>query len=89
MSLNDGLHEGHRTRQAVHVNRYIYRFITMSKVEGPKSPEHVPRYSGVYIETGGLFLFTWQRAILIPFVIIDVVVAERPNIHGMMMCPPL
>ncbi len=71
--------------------RYIYRFIQISKVERPKSPEDVPTYVLIpaFILNELTLSFYMGMLILIPFVIIDVVVASVLMSMGMMMLPPI
>ncbi len=95
MTLNDGFTKAiqpvrefmfHQTAE-----RYIYRFIKMSKVERPKGPEDVPTYVLIpaFILNELTLSFYMGMLILIPFTIIDVVVASVLMSMGMMMLPPI
>jgi flagellar biosynthetic protein FliP len=72
-------------------DRYIYRFIKMAKVERPKSPADVPTYVLIpaFILNELTLSFYMGLLILIPFTIIDVVVASVLMSVGMMMLPPI
>jgi flagellar biosynthetic protein FliP len=71
--------------------RYIYRFTKMAKIERPKSPADVPTYVLIpaFILNELTISFYMGMLILIPFTIIDVVVASVLMSMGMMMLPPI
>lgn len=71
--------------------RYIYRFTKMAKLDRPKSPDDVPTYVLIpaFILNELTISFYMGMLILIPFTIIDVVVASVLMSMGMMMLPPI
>ncbi|MGC8764987.1 MAG: flagellar type III secretion system pore protein FliP [Brevinematia bacterium] len=71
--------------------RYIYRFVKMSKLERPRTPEDVPTYVLIpaFILNELTISFYMGMLILIPFTIIDIVVASVLMSMGMMMLPPI
>jgi flagellar biosynthesis protein FliP len=72
-------------------DRYIYRFTKMAKLDRPKSPEDVPTYVLIpaFILNELTISFYMGMIILIPFTVIDVVVASVLMSKGMMMLPPV
>ncbi len=71
--------------------RYIYRFVKMSKMERPRTPDDVPTYVLIpaFILNELTISFYMGMLILIPFTIIDIVVASVLMSMGMMMLPPI
>ncbi len=71
--------------------RYIYRFVRMAKIKRPKTPADVPTYVLIpaYILNELTLAFYMGMLILIPFTVIDVVVASTLMSMGMMMLPPI
>lgn len=71
--------------------RYIYRFTKMAKIDRPKTPADVPTYVLIpaFILNELTLSFYMGMLILIPFTIIDVVVASVLMSVGMMMLPPI
>jgi flagellar biosynthetic protein FliP len=72
-------------------DRYIYRFIKLAKVERPKTRADVPTYVLIpaFILNELTISFYMGMIILIPFTVIDVVVASVLMSVGMMMLPPV
>lgn len=70
--------------------RYIYRFVKMAKLPRPKSRVDVPDYVLIpaFILNELTISFYMGMLILIPFTIIDIVVASVLMSMGMMMLPP-
>jgi len=71
--------------------RYIYRFIKLAKVKRPKNQDDVPTYVLIpaFILNELTLAFYMGMIILIPFTVIDVVVASTLMSMGMMMLPPI
>ncbi len=71
--------------------RYIYRFIKLAKVKRPKNQSEVPTYVLIpaFILNELTLAFYMGMIILIPFTVIDVVVASTLMSMGMMMLPPI
>lgn len=71
--------------------RYIYRFTQMAKVERPRTRADVPTYVLIpaFILNELTQAFFMGLVILIPFTVIDVVVASVLMSVGMMMLPPI
>ncbi len=71
--------------------RYIYRFVKMSKMERPRTPDDVPTHVLIpaFILNELTISFYMGMLILIPFTIIDIVVASVLMSMGMMMLPPI
>jgi len=71
--------------------RYIYRFVKMAKIERPKTPSDVPTHVLIpaFILNELTLSFYLGMLILIPFTIIDIVVASVLMSMGMMMLPPI
>ncbi len=71
--------------------RYIYRFTKMAKLERPKGPDDVPTYVLIpaFMLNELTISFYMGMIILIPFTVIDVVVASVLMSMGMMMLPPI
>ncbi len=71
--------------------RYIYRFVQMSKIERPRTPADVPTYVLIpaFILNELTLSFYMGLLLLIPFTVIDVVVASTLMSMGMMMLPPI
>jgi flagellar biosynthetic protein FliP len=95
LSLNDGYNKAIQpVREFMFKQtseRYIYRFIQMSNISRPKSPDDVPTYVLIpaFILNELTISFYMGILILIPFVVIDVVVASVLMSMGMMMLPPI
>lgn len=95
MSLNEGYTKAIKPvrdfmfRQTA--DRYIYRFIKMSNVERPRTQDEVPTYVLIpaFILNELTISFYMGMIILIPFTVIDVVVASVLMSMGMMMLPPI
>lgn len=70
--------------------RYIYRFVKMARVERPRNRDDVPDYVLIpaFILNELTISFYMGMLILIPFTIIDIVVASVLMSMGMMMLPP-
>jgi len=70
--------------------RYIYRFVKMAKLERPRNRDDVPDYVLIpaFILNELTISFYMGMLILIPFTIIDIVVASVLMSMGMMMLPP-
>ncbi len=71
--------------------RYIYRFVKLSKIDRPRTPADVPTYVLIpaYILNELTLSFYMGMLLLIPFTVIDVVVASTLMSMGMMMLPPI
>lgn len=71
--------------------RYIYRFTKLAKLDRPKGPDDVPTYVLIpaFILNELTISFYMGMIILIPFTVIDVVVASVLMSMGMMMLPPV
>ncbi len=71
--------------------RYIYRFVKMANLERPRTPDDVPIYVLIpaFIMNELTLSFFMGMLILIPFTIIDVVVASVLMSMGMLMLPPI
>lgn len=71
--------------------RYIYRFIVMANLERPATPDDVPTYVLIpaFVLNELTVAFYMGMLILIPFTVIDVVVASTLMSMGMMMLPPI
>jgi flagellar biosynthetic protein FliP len=95
ISLNDGFTKSvapirefmfHQTAE-----RYIFRFIQLAKLDRPKNQDDVPTYVLIpaFILNELTISFYMGMIILIPFTVIDVVVASVLMSMGMMMLPPV
>ncbi len=71
--------------------RYIYRFIQLSGVDRPANQSEVPTYILIpaFVLNEISISFYMGVLIMIPFTIIDVVVAGTLMSMGMMMVPPI
>ncbi len=71
--------------------KYIYRFVKMSRLERPRTPDDVPIQVLIpaFILNELTISFYMGMLILIPFTIIDIVVASVLMSMGMMMLPPI
>jgi flagellar biosynthetic protein FliP len=71
--------------------RYIYRFVKMSKLQRPRTPDDVPTYVLIpaFILNELTISFYMGMIILLPFTVIDVIVASVLMSMGMMMLPPI
>lgn len=71
--------------------RYIYRFVQLAKVDRPRNQDDVPTYVLIpaFILNELTLSFYMGMLILIPFTVIDVVVASTLMSMGIMMLPPI
>lgn len=71
--------------------RYIYRFVVMANIERPKTPDDVPTHVLIpaFILNEITLAFYMGMLILIPFTVIDIVVASTLMSMGMLMLPPI
>ena len=95
LSLNDGFTKSIKPiREFMFkqtAERYIYRFTKLANIERPKGPDDVPTYVLIpaFILNELTISFYMGMIILIPFTVIDVVVASVLMSMGMMMLPPI
>lgn len=71
--------------------RYIYRFVQLSRIDRPRTPDDVPTYVLIpaFILNELTLSFYMGMLLLLPFTVIDVVVASTLMSMGMMMLPPI
>ena len=71
--------------------RYIYRFIQLSGIERPRNQDDVPTYILIpaFVLNEISIAFYMGVLIMIPFTIIEIVVAGTLMSMGMMMVPPV
>jgi flagellar biosynthetic protein FliP len=71
--------------------RYIYRFVRLANIERPGNPSEVPTYVLIpaFILNELTLSFYMGMLILIPFTVIDVVVASTLMSMGILMLPPI